>query len=219
METLIAQATDFITQNSMWAGPVLGLLAFGESLAIIGFLIPSTALLIATGGLIGLGTVPALPVLLWAIGGAVVGDWLSYFIGRRFGARVYRRPPLNRYRTPIARARLFFRRYGFLAVFLGRFLGPVRSTIPLVAGVMQMDRRRFQLSNVLSAVLWVPLMFMPGYVAVRSVGTAEHISQRHILGISLLAVVLTVIATGIGARVLSGGGERRRDRKRGGGQE
>ena len=202
MEELIPRATAFIAEHGVWAGPIVGMLAFGESLAVVGLFIPATALMIAVGGLIGTGTVDPLPVMLWAMGGAVLGDWLSYTLGRWIGPSIYRRWPLNRHRPMVARARLFFRRYGFVSIFIGRFLGPIRATIPLVAGVMEMGYRRFQLANVTSAVLWVPVMFAPGYFAVRSVGSLEHISESHLIGIGAVVAVLTVAATMIGARLL-----------------
>lgn len=210
VEELIARATTFITQHGAWAGPVIGLLAFGESLAFVGLLIPATALMIAVGGLIGSGVVDPLPVICWAIGGAVLGDWISYSIGRRIGPSVYRRWPLNRHRTMVARARLFFRRYGFVSIFVGRFLGPIRATIPLVAGVMEMNHRRFQFANVSSAILWVPVMFAPGYFAVRTLGSVEHVTEGHLLGVGAIVVVLTVGATMIGGRLMG-----RVERKRG----
>jgi membrane protein DedA with SNARE-associated domain len=174
MEELITRATEIITEHRAWAGPILGILAFGESLALIGLFIPATALMIAVGGLLGAGTVDPLPVVACAAVGATLGDWISYSTGRRIGPSVYRRWPLNRHRSTAARARLFFRRYGFVSIFLGRFLGPVRANIPLVAGVMEMDRRRFQLANASSALLWVPVMFAPGYFAVKSMGSVEQ---------------------------------------------
>lgn len=187
----------------------MGLLAFCESLALVGLIIPATALMIAVGGLLGTGVLDPAPILLWAMGGAILGDWISFAIGRRIGPSIYRRWPLNRHRPVVARARLFFRRYGFVAIFVGRFLGPIRATIPLVAGVMDMDRRRFQLANVASSVVWVPTMLAPGYFAARSLGAVEQITETHLLGIGLLVAVLTIGATAIGARLLG-----RADRKR-----
>lgn len=213
MDDLIPRATAFIAQHGIWAGPIVGLLAFGESLAVIGLFIPATAMMIAVGGLIGTGVVDPLPIIGWAVVGAVVGDWISYSIGRRIGPAAYRRWPLNRHRPMVARARLFFRRYGFLSIFAGRFLGPIRATIPLVAGVMEMDRRRFQLANVTSAILWVPVMFAPGYFAVRTMGSIEHVSEAHLLGIGGAVAVVTIGATLIGARLL-GASKRRRNRRR-----
>ncbi len=209
MEELIARATALITEHGVWAGPIIGLLAFGESLAVVGLLIPATALMIAAGGLLGSGVISPVPVLAFAIGGAILGDWISYAVGRRIGPSIYRRWPLNQHRSSVARARLFFRRYGFAAIFIGRFLGPIRSTIPLVAGVMEMDRRRFQRANISSAVLWVPVMFAPGYFAARSLGSVDRITEVHLVGIGLVVAVLTLGATAIGARLLG-----RADRKR-----
>lgn len=213
MEELIARATEIISEHGAWAGPIVGILAFGESLAVIGLFIPATALMIAVGGLLGAGSIDPVPVLACAALGAILGDWVSYRIGRRIGPSIYRRWPLNRHRSMVARARLFFRRYGFVSIFLGRFLGPIRATIPLVAGVMEMDQRRFQLANVTSALLWVPVIFAPGYFAVKSMGSVEHITEAHLLGIGAIVAVLTIAATAIAARLLG-----RVDRKRGAGR-
>lgn len=209
LEELIARATLFIVQHGAWAGPVVGLLAFAESLAFIGLLVPATTLIITVGGLIGVGTVDPLPVILCATLGAVLGDWISYAIGRRIGPSIYRRWPLNRNRQAVARTRLFFRRYGFVAVFLGRFLGPIRAIIPLVAGVMEMGQRRFQLANILSAVLWIPTMLAPGWLAARSIGTVDHVTGWHLLGAGLAVAGLTLGASMVGAKILKGGARRR----------
>ncbi|MBU3992375.1 MAG: DedA family protein [Alphaproteobacteria bacterium] len=211
MEELISRATEIVSEYGFWAGPIVGVLAFGESLALVGLFIPATALMIAVGGLMGSGTVAPLPVIVCAAAGAILGDWISYKIGRRIGPSIYRRWPLNRHRPMVARARLFFRRYGFLSIFLGRFLGPIRATIPLVAGVMEMDHRRFHLANVTSALLWAPVIFAPGYFAVRTMGSVGRITEAHLLGIGVIVAFLTVVATLIGARLLG-----RVDRKRDG---
>lgn len=203
MEDFVSRATLFVTSHGIWAGPIIGLLAFGESLALVGVLIPATAVMIAIGGLIGAGTLEPGPVYLWAVAGAVIGDWMSYWIGRRIGPSVYRRWPLNRHRPMVARTRLFFRKYGFLSIFFGRFLGPIRATIPLVAGVMEMAKKPFQLANILSAVLWVPLMFAPGYLAASSLGPNVQITEGHLVAFGAGIMILTLGASFIAARILS----------------
>lgn len=213
MDDIAADTAAFISEHRAWAGPLIGLLAFGESLAIVGLLIPATAMMIAFGGLIGTGVIDPLPVYLWAVAGAVLGDWVSYAAGRRFGPAIYRRRPLNRHRAVVARARLFFRRYGFLAVFLGRFLGPIRATIPLVAGVMQMEKRPFQIANILSAILWVPAILAPGYLATRNVGSLSELTGIHLFGLGAATVVLTLIAGLVGARILGGSPKQRQLRR------
>lgn len=168
MDALIQQAAEFIRQNQAWAGPIIGLLTFGESMFLIGILIPATALLLVTGGLVASGTLPLLPILLWGYAGALLGDALSFWLGRWLGPSVLRYKPLRTHRRTVARARLLFFRYGFYAVLLGRFLGPIRSTIPTVAGVMGMPELKFQAANFISAMFWVPGLLMPGYMAIHA---------------------------------------------------
>ena len=197
MEALVEQAADFIRSNAAWAGPIVCLLTFGESMLILGVLIPATALLLMTGGLVGSGTLSILPILLWGYAGAILGDALSFWIGKWLGPSVLRWRILKRHRTTVARARLFFYRYGFLAVLAGRFLGPMRSTVPTVAGVMGMPDLRFQAANVLSAIVWVPGLLAPGFLAARSLDAAMQSPRVMVYGIGALCVAIglaTVIA-------------------------
>jgi membrane protein DedA with SNARE-associated domain len=214
VEELIPKITTLITQYGPWAGPIVGFLAFGESLAVIGVLIPATAVLFAVGGLMGAGVLEPLPMLFWAIGGAILGDWLSYAVGRKIGPRAYRSWPLNRHRPGVARARVFFRKYGFSTVFLGRFLGPLRATVPVVAGVMEMNRRRFQVANILSAAIWVPAIFAPGFFAAESLGPNPAINEIHILVFAGAIVLFTSCAAWIGSRVLLGDRQQREKSRR-----
>jgi membrane protein DedA with SNARE-associated domain len=190
LNELIEQAGLFIETNQAWAGPIIALLTLGESLIIIGLFIPATALLLLTGGLIGAGTLPLIPILLWGIAGAIVGDAISYYLGRWMGPSVVRRWPLNTQRSAVARARLFFYRYGFVSILVGRFLGPIRSTIPLVAGVMSMSNMRFQLANVISAILWLPLMMAPGYLTAKGV---EHAGNSQQLGLFIGSAISVLV--------------------------
>ena len=213
MDGLIADALKFIAVNKAWAAPILGVLAFGESLAVVGLLIPATALMIAVGGMIGTGLMDPAPVFFWCVAGSVVGDWVSFAIGRRIGPSAHRHWPFNRHKPAVARARLFFWRHGFMAILLGRFLGPVRATIPLVAGMMAMKHRSFQIANVLSAVLWVPALMLPGYLAARSMGPIEEFREVHLIGLGVIIAVLTIAGGIVGAKVF-GTGNRRRGRNR-----
>jgi len=188
MQDFIAQLTAFIHTQQAWAGPVLALITLGESMLIIGIAIPATTLMIATGSLVGAGVVPLTPIVLWGLVGAVVGDALSYWLGRWVGPNLLRHRWLRKQRTGVARAKLFFARYGFLSILLGRFLGPIRSTVPTVAGIMKMHHLRFQLANVLSALAWVPLMLAPGYLAARGLMAVENGEQISIVVGAVLSI-------------------------------
>ena len=204
MEDFTAHLTSFLAEHGLWAGPVVGLLAFGESLAIVGVLVPGTALLLSVGGLAGAGLVDPVWIALWTFVGAIAGNWASYALGRTIGTRAYRTWPLNRNRRTVARARLFFRNYGFAAVFLSRFLGPLRATVPVVAGVMEMGARRFHAANLISGVLWVPAILAPGFFAAESLGPEVELSERHVAIFAGGIVAITLAGTWLSARVLRG---------------
>ncbi|MDP4589556.1 MAG: DedA family protein [Burkholderiaceae bacterium] len=177
MEAFFDQVGLLIQTHQFWSGPIIFLLTLGESMLILGIMIPATAILLFTGGLVGSGILDPYTVLIWGVAGAVVGDTISYLIGRFFGPKVLQWRLIKQQRSTVARARLFFYKYGFLSIFFGRFLGPIRSTIPTVAGIMGMSHFRFEIANILSAIVWVPVMLSPGYLAARSIDAAQNASH------------------------------------------
>jgi membrane protein DedA with SNARE-associated domain len=212
MQAYIDQISFFIESNQAWAGLVVFLLTLGESMLIIGILIPATALLLFTGGLLGSDVLPVAPILFWGIVGATVGDAVSFWLGRWVGPTILRWRILKRHRATVARARLFFYRYGFLSIFFGRFLGPIRSTIPTVAGVMGMAQWRFQIANLLSAIVWVPMMLLPGYLAAKSVEAAQTANNLTLYIGGGLSVVVGVWLLYMFTRTRSAASERQKKR-------
>lgn len=152
----------FIQNNQMWALPIIFLLAFGESLAIISLLVPATAILLGAGALIGAGAISFVPVLIAASLGAIIGDSVSYWLGKHYHQVVIASWPLNRHPKLVFRAEQFFHRYGTFGVFIGRFFGPLRAIVPLIAGTMQMPTSKFNLANISSAPVWAFVLLAPG---------------------------------------------------------
>jgi membrane protein DedA with SNARE-associated domain len=208
---MIAQLEQFIHTHQAWSGVIVFLIAFGESLVLVGILIPATAAMVLIGGLIGTGVIGPVPVIIGAILGAVCGDVISYIIGRKFGPGLVHHKLLRRYRQAIARTRLFFRKYGFAAVFLGRFLGPLRSTVPLVAGMMRMDQKRFQIANVVSAAIWAPVMLTPGWVGAKGMEEMGG-GMGSLIGPVVIVLIVTIVGTLLGGRQLARSRPNRRRR-------
>ncbi len=211
MESIVEMATAFLREHRDWAGPVIGVIAFCESLVLVGLAVPATALMMVFGTLLGLGVLEPVPVLIGAIVGATVGDAASYAIGQWVGPAVVYRRPLSRYRAEVAKSRLFFRKYGFATVFIGRFLGPLRSTVPLVAGMLRMKPRSFQLANVGSAILWAPVLLAPGWLA--STGMKNVSDNAASVGNITIAVLVASVALA-GFIVWTLRGKRRAGRER-----
>lgn len=155
----------FIEAHADWAEAIIFLMAFAEGLTLVGLLIPGVVMLTAAGALVAAGVLDFWTVYLAIAGGAILGDATSYWLGRRYGERVFRLWPFSRRPELRSRGEAFFHRHGSKSVFLARFIGPLRAVVPTTAGMMAMPHRKFQTFNVLSALIWAPLLMSPGHLA------------------------------------------------------
>src|SRR3954453_3348280 len=128
--------------------PALAALVFGES---AGLPIPGETALIIAGGLAAAGHLSLGPVIGVGAAGAVLGDNLGYWLGRRGGRNLLLRDGhgARHRRAAVARADGFFARYGSGAVFAGRWIVGVRYLAALMAGATRMPYRRFLVANAL----------------------------------------------------------------------
>ena len=148
--------------HEVWAVPIVALLAFGESLAFVSLLLPATVILFALSGLIGGTGLAFWPIWSAAAVGAILGDWLSFWIGQRFGPGIGKVWPLSRHPGLLPRGQAFCAKWGMAGVFFGRFLGPLRAAVPLVAGICAMPHIRFQAMNIASGLIWAAGVLAPG---------------------------------------------------------
>jgi membrane protein DedA with SNARE-associated domain len=70
--------------------------------------------------------------------------------------------PLSRHPTLLPKGEAFVKRWGVLAIFIGRFFGPLRASVPLVAGIFQMPFLQFQVANFTSAFIWAGVLLTMG---------------------------------------------------------
>lgn len=161
-DSYVTAITDFVRANEGWAAPVVFALAFGESLAFISLLIPAWGALVAIGALIGKSGINVWPVLVAGAIGAALGDWLSYWIGLKLEHSVAKIWPLSRHPELIPRGEAFVKKWGVAGIFIGRFFGPLRASVPLVAGIFEMPYWRFQFANFTSAFVWAAVLLTLG---------------------------------------------------------
>ncbi len=152
----------FVQSNQVYAPFVLGLMTFAESLAFISLFLPTMTILIAVGFVLAAADIPFWQAWAGAAAGAVLGNWLSYEIGHRYKKAVYDIRPLSGNPQLAIRGERFFLRFGPWAVFLGRFFGPIRAVIALIAGIFMMPRILFQAANFASASVWAFVILAPG---------------------------------------------------------
>jgi len=180
----------WLRAHPAWAGVAVMLIACGESLALVGLFLPGAVLMFGIGALVGADVLELWSTLAWAAAGAIAGDGLSFWLGRHFHQRIRVMWPLRTHPELIARSVDFFHRHGGKSVLLGRFVGPIRPVIPLVAGMLEMPTRRFLPVNIISGLLWAPLYVLPGMVFAASLGLAAEVATRLAL---LLGTLLTLL--------------------------
>ena len=166
---------------------VLLLIALLESLAFVGMLVPGTFFIILFGSLAANGYFSIVGLIWFAIAGAALGDIGSFFLGKR-GTAFFSED--NRiFKTGyVERGKAFFQKHGPRGIFLGRFIGPLRSVIPFIAGMSGMEPRRFCFWDVLTVVVWAVSHLFLGYFLGHAWRVAEVWMTR--IGIFLAAAAI-----------------------------
>ncbi|MGM4885730.1 DedA family protein [Tardiphaga sp. 20_F10_N6_6] len=162
MEGWMHGLIEFVRQNQVWAAPIVLLLAFGESLAFISLLLPAWGALVAIGALVGASGISFWPVLIAGALGAALGDWLSYWFGFKYKDQVAQIWPLSKFPELLPRGEAFVQKWGVPSIYIGRFFGPLRASVPLAAGIFEMPYWRFQVANFTSAFIWAGVLLLFG---------------------------------------------------------
>jgi membrane protein DedA with SNARE-associated domain len=126
-----------------------------------------------------------------AIVGVVLGDYLIYLTGKRFGRRVAQIWPFRRFLTAArqARVRWFFRHYGNGSIFLVRFVSGIRAAVHLSAGIGRMNPWRFLWMDGLAALVSVPIFVGIGYYFGEQIDRVVEILRRIETGLMIAAAV------------------------------
>lgn len=182
---------DLVADHSDKLALVIGLIACLETLAFIGLAVPGVAILFALSTLAGSQQQPLLWLLFCAFAGAVIGDQISFLLGRFAGPWLLHHWPLKHFTHWVPRGQRFFDRYGGGSILIGRFVGPIRPIIPFVAGSCGMQPLRFGLVNLASAAAWAPAYLLPGYLT----GISTHWlplldTPVLVVGVSLLSLFI-----------------------------
>ncbi|MCS5515525.1 VTT domain-containing protein [Pseudomonas qingdaonensis] len=155
--------TGWLTANPQWLGLAIFIVACVECLAIAGLIVPGTILLFAVAVLAGSGALGLSETLLLGFLGGLLGDAISYTLGRRFHQNIRRLPLLRHHPEWIGSAESYFQRYGIASLLVGRFIGPLRPMLPMVAGMFDMPLPRFIAVSLLAGAGWAVAYLLPGW--------------------------------------------------------
>lgn len=147
-----------------WVFLIVFLLTFIECLAVVGLIMPGTAFMTALGALVGSHVLSAKLVFGAAIAGSLLGDITSFLMGHHYREHLREMWPFKFYPGLLQKGETFFYRHGGKGVFVGRFVGPIRPLLPIIAGMLNMKPWRFLIADTISAVFWPPIYMFPGIV-------------------------------------------------------
>jgi len=183
-----------IETRPMWLVMAAFVFAFLESLAIVGLIMPGIVLLFLVGAVIGLD--PTLFMWAWAAAtlGALSGDLASYWIGRHFRDRIPALWPFSRRPELLQSGEQLFARHGGKSLFIGRFIGPMRPVVPMLAGMLGLRRLVFLAFAVPAALLWAPLYLFPGMLFGASLDLAAELAGRLVLLLVLAVLGIWFVA-------------------------
>ena len=174
-----------------WGGlPVIAVIVFAETGLMVGFFLPGDSLLVTAGLLAASGYLSVTALLVCLCLSAIMGDSLSYAIGRRMGPKIFTREhSIFFHKDHLLRAKHFYEKYGSKTIVIARFIPIVRTFAPVVAGVGEMEYSKFIFYNIAGGVGWVCSMILGGYFLGRSI---PHI-DKHIHKVILVVIFVSLL--------------------------
>jgi membrane-associated protein len=175
------------------------LVIFAESGLMVGFFLPGDSLLFVAGTLVQreVFDVNIGVFIVGLIVAAILGNSTGYFIGRRFGRKLFDKPNSRFFRQEyLLQAEKFYEKNGSKTIVLAMFIPIVRAFSPVVAGIAHMPYRTFVTFNVLGAIVWVCSFTLLGYFAgavIEELGINIEIAALVIIFLSLLPGIIHLL--------------------------
>ena len=181
--------TEWAQAHNQLALAVVFLVSFVDCLFVVGlFIVFAAVFLFGTGALIAMGAFDFWPTVLIVAGGGVLGDLVSYFIGRHYGVSLFRKPFFAKRPGLVERGRVFFGRHGGKGLIVAHNLGVLRPLLPAMAGAYGLNLPRFLVAIIPAALSWALVYIIPGVAFGASMGLAAEVTRR-----------LAVLIVGLGA--------------------
>ncbi len=164
-------------------------IVFTESGLLIGFFLPGDSLLFTAGLLASQGVFDISILAIGCFIAAATGDSVGYYIGHRFGRKLFTKDDSLFFRKDhLVRAHDFYTKHGGKTIILARFMPVVRTFAPVVAGMAEMQYTAFLTFNLVGAFLWAVGLTVAGYF----LGSVIPDIDKFLLPIIALIVLVSV---------------------------
>ncbi len=171
---------------------LLVIVIFAETGIMVGFFLPGDSLLFTAGLLTATGILDynIITVLLSVTAAAILGDSLGFYIGKKMGKSLFKKKESLLFKPEyVTLTKQFYDKHGGKALVLGRFLPIIRTFAPILAGVVNLEYRKFIFYNVTGGILWVFSLILVGYfLGVWTPGIKEYLEY-----IILFLIIVTTI--------------------------
>jgi membrane protein DedA with SNARE-associated domain len=156
----------FITQSTAYTLIAVALVAFLESLALVGLILPGTVMMAGLGALIGSGEVNFWQAWMAGIVGCLLGDWISFWLGWRFKKPLHRWSFMKKNKALLDKTEHALHQHSMFTILVGRFVGPTR---PLCRWSRDAGSAGHEIYGAehFGCLLWPPFYFLPGILAGR----------------------------------------------------
>lgn len=154
-----------VIQNyGIWTNLILFIIIFCETGLVVTPFLPGDSLLFAAGTFAASGSLEIRWLLILLATAAVVGDTVNYSIGHFVGSKIsYKEDVRFLNKKYLERAHEFYEKHGGKAIILARFIPIIRTFVPFVAGIANMNYLRFLSYNIIGGIVWVVLLLCAGY--------------------------------------------------------
>lgn len=176
---------ELTTQYGGYIYGILFIILFTETGLVVTAILPGDSLLFAAGALCSSGNLNLINTMLFMITGAILGNQLNFYIGRWAGPRLQNLHTKWINKEYIERTQRFYDKHGGKALVIGRFLPIIRTFVPLVAGIGNMNAGRFVFYNIIGALLWIIPLTLLGYLF----GNIPFVKNNFTMVILLIIVI------------------------------
>lgn len=189
----------YIKLGGFW---LVTFIIFAETGLFVGFFLPGDSLLFVSGiyaqemisstfGSTGNELLDTTILATCVSLAAIIGNEVGYYFGLKAGPTLYKREDSLLFKKKyLFQAHDFFEKHGALAVIMARFLPVVRTFTPIVAGIVQMDKKKFLMDNIVGAFLWSFLLIFAGHYLNEVFKSEFNIDLKKHLEIIIIVIVL-----------------------------
>ncbi|CAL4319635.1 DedA family protein [Buchnera aphidicola] len=183
--------TSLVTYSFTCSLFIVGLVSFLESLALVGLLLPGVVFMTTLGTLIGDAKLSFYPAWMAGTVGCLLGDWVSYYLGLYFKDWLHNLKFLKKHQILLDKTKHILSKHSLITILIGRFVGPTRPLIPMVAGMLKLPLKKFISPNIIGCILWPPIYFFPGIVTGIAINIPDN-PQNDYFKWFLLIISLTI---------------------------